>query len=79
MFDSLQFPNPIHTETIANRVRSGWSLHAAETTPIRSVRHRDGRVNIAAIARANGCTPSKVQRLIRSGLSLNDALKAAKE
>jgi len=63
-----------HAETIAYRINTlGWTEQKARETPIRPREHKDGRINLAREARSSGLTPSKVQRLVREGYSLQDA------
>ena len=63
-------------EAVEFRTRLGWSEGEARVTPMRKMEHADGRVNVAAYARSLDATPSKVQKAMREGLDLDDAVEA---
>lgn len=64
-------------ETIQRRIREGWSTKDARATPIRHSRGKNGKPNVARIARAANAKPSLVQRLMRAGLSMEKAIGEA--
>lgn len=67
-----------HAETIEYRVRDlGWTEQQARETPIRKISRPEGGVNIAEYARALDATPSLVQRFVRAGYALDDAVELA--
>ena len=52
----------------------GWTARQATQTPVQKMAWRDGRMNIAAAARADKLTPGKVQLLMRDyGVSYEEA------
>lgn len=65
----------LHIETIYYRTAElGWSVQKACQTPVQAMNWKDGRMNVAAAARADKLTPSKVQVLMRDyGVSYDEA------
>lgn len=65
----------LHNTTVYQRMTaSGWSAQAATQIPVQKRTWRDGRINIAAAARADKLTPGKVQVLMRDyGVSYEEA------
>ncbi|MBA37490.1 MAG: hypothetical protein CMN61_03370 [Sphingobium sp.] len=65
----------LHTTTVYSRMNGlGWTARQATQTPVQKMAWRDGRMNIAAAARADKLTPGKVQLLMRDyGVSYEEA------
>lgn len=69
-----------HAETIDYRInRLGWTEKEAREMPVRFHPGRNGKPNVAQIAREFEATPSKVQLYMRQGYSLDDAILMAWE
>ena len=65
----------LHTTSVYSRMNGlGWTARQATQTPVQKMAWRDGRMNIAAAARADKLTPGKVQLLMRDyGVSYEEA------
>jgi hypothetical protein len=65
----------LHATTVYSRMNDlGWTARQATQTPVQKMSWRDGRMNIAAAARADKLTPGKVQLLMRDyGVSYEEA------
>ena len=68
-----------HPEQVKNRMNAGWPETEAKNTPIRKITKKDGSPNIAEAARQAEKAPSDAQRLVRSGLSMDEAVARAKD
>ncbi|MGT2513838.1 hypothetical protein ACVOMT_05905 [Sphingomonas panni] len=68
-----------HPEQVKNRMNAGWPETEAKNTPIRKITKKDGSPNIAEAARQAEKAPSDAQRLVRLGLSMDEAVARAKD
>lgn len=64
-----------HPEQAENRIKAGWSREEAESTPIRRIKRKDGSPVVAQFATVAMKTPSKVQRYVREGMTIEEAVR----